>query len=79
MEFRVKLVGALPDAERLSAMLAAEDPSAVAELDGTDGVWRVNTTLPSKDLVALLGRAGCPTPLSQVSLLPSVCCGGCSG
>jgi hypothetical protein len=42
-------------------------------------VWRVNTALSSRDLVSLLGRAGCPTPLAQVTLLPSVCCGGCSG
>lgn len=79
MEFRVNLAGVLPDAGQLAAMLAAEDPAATAEVDGAAGVWRVNTTLSARDLVALLGRAGCPTPLTQVTQLPSVCCGGCSG
>ena len=79
MEFRVQLSGELPDPARLAAMLGAEDPAAVSEIDGSAKVWRVNTSLPSRDLVALLWRAGCPTSLSQVTLLPSVCCGGCSG
>jgi hypothetical protein len=79
MEFRVQLSAALPDADRLGALLEAEDPAAVGELDGAAKVWRVNTALSSGDLVSLLGRAGCPTPLAQVTVLPSVCCGGCSG
>ena len=79
MEFRVNLGGKLPDAAKLAAMLAAEDPAASGEIDGATGIWRVNTSLAARDLAALLGRAGCPTPLSQVSSLPSVCCGGCSG
>ena len=79
MEFQVQLNQALADADRLEAMLEAEDPAAISELDGAARVWRVNTTLDAHDLVALLGRAGHPTPLSQVRKLPSVCCGGCSG
>jgi len=79
MEFRVQLSGALPDAQRLGALLEAEDPAAVGELDGAARVGRVKTALTPRELVSLLGRAGCPTPLTQVTLLPSVCCGGCSG
>jgi hypothetical protein len=79
MEFRVQLANPLPDAARLGALLEAEDPAAVGELDGAAKVWRVNTALTARDLASLLGRAGCPTPLAQVTLLPSVCCGGCSG
>jgi len=79
MEFRVQLASPLPDAERLGALLEAEDPAAVGEFEGAAKVWRVNTALSSRDLVSLLGRAGSPTPLTQVTLLPSVCCGGCSG
>ena len=79
MEFRVQLSAALPDADRLNALLQAEDPSAVGEFDGATKLWRVNTALSSDDLVSLLGRAGCSTPLAQVTVLPSVCCGGCSG
>lgn len=79
MEFAVDLRAPLPEASRLRALLESEDPAAVGELDGAAAVWRVNTALSSLDLVALLERAGCPTPLSQVRLLPSTCCGGCSG
>jgi len=79
MEFHVQLSGPLPDPQRLGALLEAEDPAAVGEFDGRENVWRVNTALSSRDLVNLLGRAGCPTPLVQVVVVPSVCCGGCSG
>ncbi len=79
MEFRVQLCEPLPDPLRLTAMLEAEDPAAVGELDGAARVWRVNTTLASGDLIALLGRAGSPVPADSVTILPSVCCGGCSG
>ena len=79
MEFRVQLSGPVPDAQRLGALLEAEDPAAVGEFDGAAKMWRVSTSLTARDLASLLGRAGHPTPLEQVSLLPSVCCGGCSG
>jgi len=79
MEYQVQLPRQPGDAARLEAMLEAEDPAAVSELDGAALQWRVNTSLRASDLVALLGRAGCPTPLAQVRMLPSVCCGGCSG
>jgi len=79
MEFHVKLSEPLPQADRLAALVEAEDPAAITELDADVHIWRVSTTLRSGDLVELLARAGCPTSLTQVTLLPSVCCGGCSG
>jgi hypothetical protein len=79
MEFRVKLAGALPDPDLLDALLAQEDPAACSELDGAARVWRVSTLLTSQHLVDLLADAGCPTSPWHVSLVPSVCCGGCSG
>ena len=79
MEYRVNLAGSLPDAERLSSLLAAEDPAAIGELDRAASVWRVNTMLSTRDLLGLLDRSGCAVAPAQVILLPSVCCGGCSG
>jgi hypothetical protein len=79
MEYQVQLSAAPADVSRLEAMLEAEDPAAVSEVDGCALQWRVNTNLRPSDLVALLGRNGLPTPLSKVRALPSVCCGGCSG
>jgi hypothetical protein len=79
MEYQVQLSEAPANAGRLEAMLTSEDPAAVCEIDGTALLWRVSTSLRPSDLVALLGRAGVPTPLAMVRTLPSVCCGGCSG
>lgn len=78
MEYQVQLSQAPVDASRLEAMLEAEDPAAVSEVDGCALQWRVNTSLRPADLVALLGRNGLPTSLASVKTLPSVCCGGCS-
>jgi hypothetical protein len=79
VEYRIALLAPAPAPARLDALLAAQDPSAVGELDARGQVWRLNTILSTKDVIALLAEAGCPTPASQVVLLPSVCCGGCSG
>jgi hypothetical protein len=79
MEFRIDLNGASPDATRLASQLADLDPSATGALDPERGLWRVNTVLRAGDLVALLADAGCPIAPQQVTLLPSTCCGGCSG
>ena len=79
MEFHIKLAEPLPGAECLAALVEAQDPSAIADLDVPARIWRVSTMLHSGDLVELLGRAGYPTSLTQVTLLPSVCCGGCGG
>ncbi|MEO8159780.1 MAG: hypothetical protein ABI588_00060 [Arenimonas sp.] len=79
MEYRIELSGTLPAEEALSALLETEDVAATADLDPAKGIWRVNTTLASRDLLDLLGRAGCEVTPAQVTLVPSVCCGGCSG
>jgi len=79
MEYRIALTGTPPAPARLAALLEAQDPAAVGDLDPAAGVWRINTVLSSNDVLALLERAGAPTAASQLVLLPSVCCGGCSG
>jgi hypothetical protein len=79
MEYQVQLRQTPVDICRLEAMLAAEDPAAVSEVDGCALQWRVYTMLRPADLVALLGRNGLPTSIASVKTLPSVCCGGCSG
>ena len=80
MEYRIELFGTrLPTAATLEALLETEDAAAVSELDGASHVWRVNTSLASAELLALLSRLGCRVAPANVKLLPSVCCGGCSG
>jgi hypothetical protein len=80
MEYRIELLGTrLPAAATLEALLESEDAAAVSDLDGAGHVWRVNTSLASAELLRLLERLGCRVAPSSVKLLPSVCCGGCSG
>ena len=80
MEYRIELFGTrLPTPATLEALLESEDAAAVSELDGASHVWRVNTSLASVELLALLARLGCRVAPANVRLLPSVCCGGCSG
>jgi hypothetical protein len=80
MEYRVELFGTpLPAAAALEAMLESEDAAAVSELDRSQHVWRVSTSLAAGELLALLERLGCRVAPSRVKQLPSVCCGGCSG
>jgi len=79
VEFRVKLAGAVPDPERLATKLAEQDPSALWDFDRGGRVWRVSTMLSSAVLVDVLADAGCPTSPWNIALVPSTCCGGCSG
>jgi hypothetical protein len=80
VEYRIELFGTpLPTAATLEALLEAEDAAAVSDLDRSQHVWRVNTSLASGELLALLERLGCRVAPARVKLLPSVCCGGCSG
>ena len=80
MEYRVELFGTpLPAAATLEALLESEDAAAVSELDHASHVWRVNTSLATTELLHLLERLGCRVAPDSVKLLPSVCCGGCSG
>lgn len=80
MEYRIELFGTpLPAAATLEALLEAEDAAAVADLDRDGHVWRVNTSLASTELLALLARVGCRVSPARVQVLASVCCGGCSG
>ena len=79
MEFRIDLGGGAADASRLATLLADQDPSATGDLDPGTGTWRVNTVLRAPELVLLLADAGCVVAPQNVTLLPSVCCGGCSG
>ncbi len=80
MEYRIELFGAtVPTGATLDALLEAEDAGAVSDLDRAGRVWRVNTVLAAAELRDLLARVGCRVEASQVRMLPSVCCGGCSG
>ena len=81
MEYRVNFPTPVPTAQQgeLAARLDAEDPAAVVDWDILARVWRVSTALPAPALQALLAGGGEATNGAKIELVPSVCCGGCSG
>ena len=79
MEYRIEMHGFEPDAPTLYNLLDREDAAAVADFDAARRTWRVSTSLLSRELIEVFARAGCRLAPGQLRVLPSVCCGGCSG
>jgi len=78
MEYRITLHPAIHDPARLEGALLEADPAAIFDV-APPHVARVATTLGTTDLSALLRTLGGQFGDAQVELLPSTCCGGCSG
>jgi len=79
MEFHIKLSGPAPDAGVIEEAIREVDPSALVDIDPASPTLRVATSVDAPQLVALLGQAGYAVTPQQVTQLPSICCGGCSG
>ena len=79
MEFHIKLSGPAPDAGVIEEAIRTIDPSALVDIDPASPTVRVATSVDAPQLVALLGMAGYAVAPQQVTQLPSICCGGCSG
>lgn len=77
MEFHIASGATLPDLVRIDESLRAMDPAALADIDGA--TLRVATSLGASELHFLLAAAGYRIASSQLTQLPSICCGGCSG
>jgi len=79
MEYHIDMARPVPDLARLEAAVLEEDPSAVVDLDQSGQVLRVSTSTGTRDLAWVLGAAGCPVGRRSITIVPSICCGGCSG
>lgn len=82
MEFHIGMTGAIPEPGAIGTIetaIRAVDPAALVDLDPSGRTLRVAASVDVAELVALLGQAGCPVALDQVTQVPSICCGGCSG
>ena len=79
MEFHIQMNGAKPDVEAIKAAFIAIDPSALVDIDPAGGALRVAAVVDVVELVSLFSRAGHPVSPAQVTQVPSICCGGCSG
>lgn len=77
MEFHITMRTPLPDIVAIDEAVRAVDPAALVDLDGN--TLRVATSLRSSELTSAIFAAGYPLDAGQVTQLPSVCCGGCSG
>lgn len=79
MEFHIGITGSIPEPGAIEATIRTVDPSALVDIDPSGRMLRVAASVDAAELVALMGQAGCPVALDQVTQVPSICCGGCSG
>lgn len=79
MEYRITLSEELQEYPTLlEAALLEADPAAIFDVDPSH-VIRVATSLAADDVTSLLHAQGGPFADARMELLPSICCGGCSG
>ena len=79
MEYHIDISGPAPDLVAVEDALLSADPSALVDIDPASPKLRVATSVDARQLAVLLGQAGYPVTPEQITQLPSICCGGCSG
>lgn len=79
MEYTIQLSRAPVDVDRVRDALEDIDPAAIVDLDPRGQGLRVWANMLDRELYAAFERAGHPPDSIQVTRLPSVCCGSCSG
>src|SRR5690554_2290531 len=79
MEYHIDMGRQAPDLDILESAFLDKDPAAVVDLDPSGHVLRVSTCLDNPDLMLILSASGYPVGRGAITIVPSVCCGGCSG
>lgn len=79
MQYVISLSPEAPNAERFARLVQADDASAVMDHPSQTHTLRLSTCLSMSELHALASAAQMPVGIDAIKLLPSVCCGGCSG
>lgn len=79
MQYSIPLDAAGLDLAALEAQVQSFDPASLVDYDTTRSRLRISTVVLAIELVFILEQAGYRVPLNQIELMPSVCCGGCSG
>ena len=69
----------LEDCQRLLADLASAESSVSAGGVKASGHLRISTCAGRDEVALVLLAAGHPVEASDIAIVPSVCCGGCSG
>jgi hypothetical protein len=79
MEFHIAFSGPAPDPVAIEDSVRSLDPAAMVDIDPSSLTLRIATSVDARQLIVLIGQAGYPVAPRQVTQLPSICCGGCSG
>lgn len=79
MEFHIGVAGALPDLGAVENAIFAVDQAAIVDIDPTGPTLRISAAVTAVELTELMRQAGYPVSPEDVTQLPSICCGGCSG
>lgn len=79
MELDIPLPSQRVDLERIERLLLESDPAGVVDLDPATGHLRVSTCAGRDEVALVLLAAGHPVEPADINIVPSVCCGGCSG
>jgi len=79
MEFHIARDPGMPDIGVIEGAILDQDPAAVIDLDPAGGTVRLSTWMESRQLLAVLGRAGWKLQPERIDQQPSPCCGGCGG
>lgn len=79
MQYTIATSAVHPDLGALQRAIDDVDPAAIVDVDSTGGNVRISTVIGDAELLGLLNRAGYPLRADELQLVPSQCCGGCSG
>ncbi|MCX7556914.1 hypothetical protein OS187_08800 [Xanthomonadaceae bacterium JHOS43] len=79
MQYVITLPSEPSDPRRFAELIVAEDPGAVLDQVPGAPAIRLSTCLSHGELHGLAGAAGMNIGTESIKLLPSDCCGGCSG
>lgn len=79
MQYVINLSSGASNYEHFARLLQAEDASALIDHPSQSHSLRLSTSLSMSELYALASAAQMPVGADAITLIPSVCCGGCSG
>lgn len=79
MELDIRLGRGPVDMDGIERLMLDTDPASVVDVDPATGHLRVSTCADHDEVLLVLFAAGCPVTAQDIAIVPSVCCGGCSG
>lgn len=78
MEYHIRFERPIVTPDAIEDEIHKVDPAAIVHIDAVSGLVRVSSWFELIDLLGMLAASGNPVDASQVTELPSTCCGGCT-